>query len=284
MDLISDLDSLRATPQTNVAEPGSKTDELGRDQFLRIFLTQLQSQDPLNPEDSSALGAQLAQFSQLEQQVSSTTELKGIRESLGELIELTRGGTGSGARLDPVSLIGREIEFPADTVRTGVAGTDAALSAQLTDDRTGLVIQVVDVASGEAGVYTLSTGRRDPILPLPRGTYTLTIEGAQARLDGPSSAGAAPFTTLALSGDTLVEARDANGRPIEFQFQEGRQYRFSVQAIDLSGEQTPIELPTVRTALADSVQIVDGTPRILAAGTIVDPADIRGIRAAGTPR
>lgn len=40
---------------------------LSKDDFLRLFITQLRFQDPLNPLDSTGMTAQLAQFSSLEE-------------------------------------------------------------------------------------------------------------------------------------------------------------------------------------------------------------------------
>src|SRR5438128_9127762 len=39
---------------------------LGQDAFLKLLVTQLTNQDPLNPQDQSAFLAQLAQFSTVE--------------------------------------------------------------------------------------------------------------------------------------------------------------------------------------------------------------------------
>jgi len=41
--------------------------ELGKDAFLQLLVTQLRYQDPLNPQDNSAFVAQMAQFTALEQ-------------------------------------------------------------------------------------------------------------------------------------------------------------------------------------------------------------------------
>jgi flagellar basal-body rod modification protein FlgD len=49
------------TPPTNPAAT------LGKDDFLKLMIAQLQHQDPLQPTDSSAYLGQMAQFSELEQ-------------------------------------------------------------------------------------------------------------------------------------------------------------------------------------------------------------------------
>lgn len=57
-------------------------DALGRDQFLRLLVAQLQHQDPLNPMEGTDFTAQLAQFSSLEQLFAVNESLTGIQEAL----------------------------------------------------------------------------------------------------------------------------------------------------------------------------------------------------------
>jgi flagellar basal-body rod modification protein FlgD len=70
---------------TGTTDPTSgKPDPLGRDAFLNLLVTQLQNQNPLEPQPDGAFLAQLAQFSSLEslQQIQSDMSgLRGIFES-----------------------------------------------------------------------------------------------------------------------------------------------------------------------------------------------------------
>ncbi len=59
-----------------------RNDELGKEAFLQLLVTQLQNQDPLNPQDNSSYIAELAQFSSLEQMTNVVNSL----EDLGKVV------------------------------------------------------------------------------------------------------------------------------------------------------------------------------------------------------
>jgi len=73
--------------QTNSAQQ-SAPDPLGRNAFLNLLVTQLQHQDPLQPQADGEFLAQLAQFSSLEQ-------LQGIQQQLAAMRSLMEGVTSS---------------------------------------------------------------------------------------------------------------------------------------------------------------------------------------------
>lgn len=70
---ISDItQAAQTTAQTSQINRNVKN-ELGKDEFLKILVTQLQNQDPMSPMEDTDFIAQLAQFSSLEQMQSLNT-------------------------------------------------------------------------------------------------------------------------------------------------------------------------------------------------------------------
>ena len=270
-DLINELEKLRLQPP---AAP-EKSDALDRDAFLKIFLAQLEAQDPLSPKDSSELPAQLAQFSQLEQSVNATSELTKIAEKLDSLIELTRGG-GSSGLLDPVSLIGRTIEFSQNELRVPASGASEDLRTELATARNALAIQVEDADTGATGLFSIAAGG-DAQSTVPLGSYRLRLVDGQPVLAGPGVSGTIDFVRLEQRDGQAAEQRDASGQPLLYSFAPGHRYRFSVQALDLSGRLDPVELTPTQTGVAEAVRFVEGKARISLGGREIGPEQIQRI-------
>jgi flagellar hook assembly protein FlgD len=76
-----------ADTSTSSNSTNKTNDGLGENAFLQLLVTQLQHQDPLQPQDDSQFLAQLAQFSSLEQ-------LTQISNSIQQLVTLA-GGTST---------------------------------------------------------------------------------------------------------------------------------------------------------------------------------------------
>lgn len=55
--------------------------ELGKDEFLKILMVQLQNQDPLDPMDDKDFVAQMATFSQLEQTMNMASSMDRLVEN-----------------------------------------------------------------------------------------------------------------------------------------------------------------------------------------------------------
>jgi flagellar basal-body rod modification protein FlgD len=93
------------TPGTQAAS--GKNAELGKDQFLKLFVAQLQHQDPMNPMEDSDFMGQMASFSTLEQ----VTNLASANEAIATNLSLSQS----------VGLIGRTVTWMdgADVPHTG---------------------------------------------------------------------------------------------------------------------------------------------------------------------
>jgi flagellar basal-body rod modification protein FlgD len=59
------------------------TKQLGRDAFLQLLVTQLEHQDPLQPQADTEFIAQLAQFSSLESLQQMQATLESIKVAVG---------------------------------------------------------------------------------------------------------------------------------------------------------------------------------------------------------
>jgi flagellar basal-body rod modification protein FlgD len=69
-----------AAAATGVSAP--KSTDLGQDAFMKLLITQLEHQDPTQPQDSAAFIAQLAQFSSLEKLTNMDQSLTIIDQLL----------------------------------------------------------------------------------------------------------------------------------------------------------------------------------------------------------
>lgn len=63
----------------------AKTQSLDKDAFLKLLITQLNNQDPLNPMEDKEFIAQMAQFSTLEQIQSMNKTLEGTNSLISEV-------------------------------------------------------------------------------------------------------------------------------------------------------------------------------------------------------
>ena len=66
------------TTGTSSTTTTNSNEELGKNDFLNLLVTQLKHQDPLNPMDSADFTAQLAQFSSLEQLENANSNLETL--------------------------------------------------------------------------------------------------------------------------------------------------------------------------------------------------------------
>ena len=119
------------------AQNASQTEELDRNAFLKLFTTQLQNQDPLDPVKNEAFIAQLAQFSTLE----ATTSMS---DSLQQFITDQR----SDGLMRGAALIGKSV-YTENGVFEQPGGEPVDGYLQLNEGADDVVLNVVDTRTGQ---------------------------------------------------------------------------------------------------------------------------------------
>ena len=180
--------SVKQTSDTNPTGVASATNSatgnqpMGQDTFLQLFVTQLQNQNPLDPQDNSEFVAQLAQFSSLE----------GVM-ALNQTVSTIAGNFKSSQALQASSLVGRSVivqtdKAMVDTTKsfTGSVVVPQSLSnATVTiTDKDGKVVKTIDMGEQKAGnAEFVWDGTNDAGEKVDPGTYTFaaktTVDGKQ---------------------------------------------------------------------------------------------------------
>lgn len=168
------------------ASATAATADAGSEQrFLKLLVTQLNNQDPLNPLDNAELTSQLAQMS----------TVSGI-EKLNSTLDSLVSQSGASQVLQAASLIGRSVLVPGAEVKVSDGGATAF--AVETAGGAGSVTVSITNAAGET-VRTMELGA------LPAGVKTLSWDGLTN--DGSTAAkGAYTISVTASNGDAKVPA------------------------------------------------------------------------------
>lgn len=171
------------------------------DDFLKLFVAQLQYQDPLSPQDPSEMLGQLAQLSQVEQAYNMNTALTNLLAA-----------QNNSANLSSVSFIGKTITAEGDALvfdgtntTTGKFNFDDVVSSPVLtiSNANGAVVRTVSMDSLSAGdnSYTWD-GRDNSGNLLASGAYTFAVSGTTA---GGVKQSATTFTSGRVDGVSIVD-------------------------------------------------------------------------------
>ncbi|MDD2270775.1 MAG: flagellar hook assembly protein FlgD [Desulfuromonadaceae bacterium] len=194
------VSTVTATTDTTAAAAAMKQSlGMNKDDFMKLFIAQLQYQDPLAPQDPSAMLDQLSQLSLVEQSYNSNTALNNLLTAQNNSISLTA-----------VSFIGKDVKAYGNSVSfDGSASTELAFSLPLSASSTqvsvvnssGQTVRTAALGSSSAGENSFTWDGRDGSgALLPAGTYTFAVTAKTA--DG-SALAATTYTTGRIDGVNL---------------------------------------------------------------------------------
>lgn len=109
-----DAESYMAAQNSNTTGR-TANDVLGKDAFLQLLVTQMQYQDPLDPQDNSEYLSQLAQFSALEQ-------MTNVADQVGKVYDLVENIDTSVLVGQLSGMIGKEIQWTTTASNTEDGG------------------------------------------------------------------------------------------------------------------------------------------------------------------
>src|ERR671929_351207 len=125
-------DPVSGTNATSYTAPTStvgRTDQMGKDVFLKLLVAQMRLQDPSNPADTSQMMAQTATFTQVE-------KLEELAKQNAALLSLQRSSSAA-------ALVGRTVTYTDDS---GASQTGTVSSVKLGTDTTEAVATINGVS------------------------------------------------------------------------------------------------------------------------------------------
>lgn len=181
---MADVSGISTASGQGLAKSLTGGNNLGKEDFLKLLVTQLQNQDPLNPSDPTEFTAQLATFSSLEQLFTVNANLGKMAASSGDI-----------ERLSALGLIGKEVVSTSGDFRLGSDGVELGYRLEVPAEEVSLSIldgsgravaalAPVSTAAGDHFVRWNGTGFSGQ--KLPPGEYTLVAQ-AKAGDDSPVS-------------------------------------------------------------------------------------------------
>jgi len=188
--------------QQPAATPGG---DMGKDQFMKLLIAQLQNQDPTSPMDGSQMAAQLAQFSSLEQLQNINTTLTGQSTSNGTLLGAIQASSAIATIGHTVTAVGNGLQLGGTNGATNVSVSLAAPAVSGT-------LHIYNSAGNEVGTKALgamNSGQQTISLAgatdgLPDGSYTYSV-------DAKDSAGSAVTATTYMTGKIDGISTGTNG-------------------------------------------------------------------------
>jgi flagellar basal-body rod modification protein FlgD len=182
--MINNVNSSAGTSSTttNDATPLGPGGKLGKNEFLKLLVTQLRYQDPMNPLQGEEMAAQLAQFSSLEQLVNIGDALKTQQTGNDALVAAVTNSTAMNTIGKEVTAVGDQVYLPEDGTATVSCTTAGSGQGTLTiTDSNGKVLGTRNLGYVGAGANTFEIGTAGAGLKEGGYRYYVDVKGGDGK-------------------------------------------------------------------------------------------------------
>lgn len=164
------LGGISSAYPTSSTTTKQRNDEIGKNEFMQLLITQLKNQDPEAPMDSKEFAVQLAQFTQVEKLISIDQKIGNQNSSIGSMA----GYLGQQVVMDSkdVTVAGGQ----GGQLQLNVAQDAASVEVQLVG-KTGEVVGEVSLGALGAGKQLVSLEQ----LTVPDGVYGVKVSAISSR-------------------------------------------------------------------------------------------------------
>jgi flagellar basal-body rod modification protein FlgD len=180
--------------------------------FLQLLTTQLQNQDPLNPEDSSQFTNQLVLFSQVEQQIDTNTSLNSILAN-----------QNTGLTQQALSYIGLNVAAQGSNFTYSGSGSEE-LGFNLASAAANSTVAIFDSSGNEVYAGTGGTadgentftwnGQDSSGNQQPAGTYSIQVTAADSSGNSVTATTVTPGQVTAVTSSGGVTYLTINGQQV----------------------------------------------------------------------
>lgn len=166
--------------------------------FLSLLMTQLKNQDPSSPMDSNTFTTELVQFSGVEQQISTNSDLT-------QLIQLTQASQveqSSSMIGKPVTVTSSQLSLQNGTAAINFNTATAEPVGIAVYNSTGAQVQTATLTSATGANTWTWNGQSASGATMPDGPYTVSVNSIGAT----GTAAAVPFTVTGIATSVVNNA------------------------------------------------------------------------------
>jgi flagellar basal-body rod modification protein FlgD len=179
-------------------------DRLEKDDFLKLLMTQMTNQDPLNPLDSKGMMDQFAQMGSLEQLQNINVGLDRLNKSQAEVLQSTAA-----------AYLEKDVTVKGGTARVE-GGATTPVEYKIPRDAS---VQVTIIDPGGSPVRTIDLGAQGP------GSHQMAWDGKDADGDVvPNGRYAVQFTARSSDESEVPVDMFVTGRVSGVRFEDGKQF------------------------------------------------------------